>query len=251
MNKTEYLDIPQVAKMLTENEKKVVRANDGKRLLKAEDFEIVEVLDRAALMTGTAWSKTQNDLRRIVDFIRDMYGNLTTDDFVNAFMFLCAGEIDMYLPADRSGQPDRNSYGTFNEAYIGKVMRAYSQYCYQVYRKINYYMPRERITDVSSDVGNDERRKHERNRQERNRNVIEAFETWKKSGNLGCDSFEIIFIWQVLYSLGLIQGQEAHVNDVVNAVMGKKDERRINDIKTAFSEIARKKINLLNKLNEL
>ncbi len=250
MKKTEYLQIPQVAKMLTENEKKVVRANDGKPLLKAEDFEIVEVLDRAALMTGTAWSKTQNDLRRIVDFIRDMYGNLTTDDFVNAFMFLCAGEIDMYLPADRSGQPDRNSYGTFNEAYIGKVLRAYSQYCYQVYRKINYYMPRARITDI--DAGNDERRKQERNRQERNKNVLNAFEAWKKSGNLGCDNFEIIFIWQALYSLGLIQGQEASVNDVVNAVMcSKKDERRINDIKTAFSEIARKKIILQNKLNEL
>ena len=109
MRTIEYLDIPQVAKMLTENEKKVVKAQSGRKLAIADEYEIVEVLDRAAVMTGTAWAKTQDDLRRVVDFIRGMYGNLTMEDFVNAFMFLCAGEIDMFLPADRSGQPDRNS----------------------------------------------------------------------------------------------------------------------------------------------
>lgn len=244
MNKSDrYLMFPQVVKMLTENEKKVVKALDARSLAVAEEYEIVEVMNRAAIMTGTAWTKTPDDLRRVVSFIRSMYGHFTTDDFVNAFMFLCAGEIDMYLPADRAGQPDRNSYGAFNEAYIGKVLRAYAQYTEQVRRKINYYMPKEQSAEVA--------RNEDVIKQARNNDVIAAFDNWRKSGELGCDNFEIIFIWQVLHSLGLIQGREASGEDVVNSFLGKKNECRKNDIKTAFSEIVRKKINLFDKLNEL
>ena len=243
MRTIEYLDIPQVAKMLTENEKKVVKAQSGRKLAIADEYEIVEVLDRAAVMTGTAWSKTQDDLRRVVDFIREMYGNLTTEDFVNAFMFLCAGEIDMFLPADRSGQPDRNSYGAFNEAYIGKVLRAYSLYTFQVWRKVNYYLPKAKAVE---DLKNEDVIK-----QSRNNDVMTAFENWRTSGHLGCDSFTITFIWQVLNRLGMVQGREATSEDMTNAFLGSKSEWRKNDIKRAFSEIIRKGINLREKLNEI
>ena len=59
MNKSDkYLMCQQVVKMLTENEKKVVKALDARSLAVAEEYEIVEVMNRAAIMTGTAWTKT-------------------------------------------------------------------------------------------------------------------------------------------------------------------------------------------------
>ena len=244
MKKIEYLDIPQVAKMLTGNEKKVIRASAAKPLLEAEDFEIVEVLDRAALMTGTAWSKTPDDLRRVMNFIRDMYGNLTTDDFVNAFMFICAGEVDAYLPSDRNGQPDRNSYGAFNEAYIGKVLRAYSLYSLQVWRKVNYYMPKTQ-TEINMSVDVD------KVKMSRDEDVMNAYNTWLRTGELGCSSVMIPFIYQVLHGLGFVQGQKATAGDVANALMGGKSEWKKNEIKRAFMQIKAQNVNLKDKLKEL
>ena len=239
----DYMKIPQVARMMTEAEQKIIRAGHLPSLTSNTDSEIAGMFDKLLQMLGLKEPTDVELYIRLNAFLRSMFADLTLQDVYNAFSFLCVGGLDEFLPRNNAGQPDREVYGKLNEMSVGRILAAYRQLMLRTYRKASYYMPK---IEEKLILTNKEKMK-----QSNIEDVMNAFETWKATGDIGCDSLSIFFVWRMLYQRGLVPGQEPTAMDAANALAGKKSEWRKKAIKRAFEEIIMKQINLREELQKI
>lgn len=72
----------------------------------------------------TEW---QYAVTRIAEILRRYHSDITTTDIKTAFELLIVGELDVFLPRNGNGEPDRNHYQSFNAEYITKILTAYKK----------------------------------------------------------------------------------------------------------------------------
>lgn len=91
---------------------------------------------------------------RTAEILRRYYSTMTLKDFRLAFEMCLTGELDEYLPKDRSGVPDRSHYQAFNAEYVCKVLNAYKGRRLRVLSKANEAAPKERYRDMGEEAAN-------------------------------------------------------------------------------------------------
>jgi hypothetical protein len=65
---------------------------------------------------------------RFLDILRKYYSGFTLDEIRTAFELALIGGLDEFLPKDRNGNPDKNSYQLFSLDFITKILSAYKKY---------------------------------------------------------------------------------------------------------------------------
>ncbi len=238
--KIDYLKFSQVARMMTEDERRVIRAGHMSSLTSNADSEIAAVFDKALSMLGLKEPTDVELYVRLAGFLKTMFADMSLQDVYNAFMLLCVGGLDDFLPRN-NGQPDREVY-KLTEMSLGRVLSAYRQLMIRTYRKACYYMPRSEEKPILTN--------REKVKNANIEDVMNAFETWRATGDLGCDNASVFFVWRMLHECGMVAGKEPSAMDAAASLAGKKSGWREKAIKRAFEEITMKQINLREELQK-
>lgn len=140
-----------VSKMLTEEEKDILKASTKELIADIDDKRLVEdaamMFQYIAIDVGynipsqSEWSYT---LTRLVGIMKKYYSNYTLADIKLAFELATIGKLDDYLPKDNHGAPDRKHYQQFNVEYFSKIFCAYIKRQSEVLAKAYKCMPQER-----------------------------------------------------------------------------------------------------------
>lgn len=73
---------------------------------------------------------------RFYDILRKYYSEFTISEVRTAFELALVGSLDEYLPKDKNGNPDKNSYQSFSVEFITKILNAYKKYKGRVWSKV-------------------------------------------------------------------------------------------------------------------
>lgn len=73
---------------------------------------------------------------RFYDILRKYYSEFTISEVRTAFELALVGALDEYLPKDKNGNPDKNSYQSFSVEFITKILNAYKKYKGRVWSKV-------------------------------------------------------------------------------------------------------------------
>jgi len=73
---------------------------------------------------------------RFLDILRKYYSGFTLDEIRTAFELALIGDLDEYLPKDRNGNPDKNSYQLFSLEFITKILSAYKKHKGRIWGKV-------------------------------------------------------------------------------------------------------------------
>lgn len=143
------VQLPEVAKALTQVEKYVFAASTKTLISEMDDATLVgkakQMFRFIAMDVGyiiprdeTDWAYIQT---RLVDILKRYYSYLTLVDIKLAFELATIGELDKYLPRDSQGNPDKKHYQQFNADYFAKVLNAYCRKQNQVIGKAYTALP--------------------------------------------------------------------------------------------------------------
>lgn len=82
---------------------------------------------------------------RFLDILRKYYSGFTLDEIRTAFELALIGDLDEYLPKDRNGNPDKNSYQLFSLEFITKILSAYKRHKGRIWGKVYKCSEKEEI----------------------------------------------------------------------------------------------------------
>ena len=124
--------MPEVVKALDRSERLILGASITKPVkdytLEALAGELTKSLRWIARDIGYT-IKGEDDWQyitvRTAQLLKRYYETLSVDDFRLAFEMAVAGELDSYLPKDRSGHADTGHYQQFSAEYVCKILNAY------------------------------------------------------------------------------------------------------------------------------
>ena len=198
-----------VSKMLTEEEKDILKAStkelisdiDDKRLVEdaAMMFQYIAIDVGYNIPSQSEWSYT---LTRLVGIMKKYYSNYTLADIKLAFELAAIGKLDDYLPRDSHGTPDRKHYQQFNIEYFSKIFIAYIHRQSEVLAKAYKCMPQERKPmDMC---------KYKIMRLQRNKMI---FLRYKYTGKLILENIDDMLLYEWLYSVGLADDVEETKSD--------------------------------------
>ena len=80
---------------------------------------------------------------RFLDILRKYYSGFTLDEIRTAFELALIGDLDEYLPKDRNGNPDKNSYQQFSLEFITKILSAYKKHKGMIWGKVYKFSEKE------------------------------------------------------------------------------------------------------------
>ena len=124
--------MPEVVKALDRSERLILGASITKPVkdytLEALAGELTKSLRWIARDIGYT-IKGEDDWQyitvRTAQLLKRYYETLSVDDFRLAFEMAVAGELDSYLPKDRSGHADAGHYQQFSAEYVCKILNGY------------------------------------------------------------------------------------------------------------------------------
>lgn len=133
---------------------------------------------------------------RTTEILKRYYRDLSLKDFRMAFEMCLTGELDMYLPRNRDGQPDRSHYQNFNAEYICRILNAYRNRRGDVFRKVAAKMPAESGPEMTSEA-------KRRLEQKARRYLLDAFEHFKQTSEFKVSAIQEIIFYEILSESGL------------------------------------------------
>lgn len=164
---------------------------------------------------STSDADSQYLVVRTTEILKRYYRDLSLKDFRMAFEMCLTGELDMYLPRNRDGQPDRSHYQNFNAEYICRILNAYRNRRGDVFRKVAAKMPAENDSEMTSEA---KRRLEQKARQY----LFDAFEKYKKTSELNVSSIQELVFYDILSQSGLadeIVVTDAERKEVLNRAL--------------------------------
>lgn len=137
------LMVPGVKEVFNERDNWVVDASLKPSISEIEDKELTEsigtvvkyVCKDLGITQMNNPAEVQYSATRFVGMLKRHYKDLTVSDVKLAFELLEVGELDQYLPKNRSGEADREHYQLFNVKFYTKVLAAYRKYKSRVWGK--------------------------------------------------------------------------------------------------------------------
>lgn len=137
------LMMPEVKEVFNERDNWVVDASLKPSISEIEDKELTEsigtvvkyVCKDLGITQMNNPAEIQYSATRFVGMLKRHYKDLTVSDVKLAFELLEVGELDTYLPKNRSGEADREHYQLFNVKFYTKVLAAYRKYKSRVWGK--------------------------------------------------------------------------------------------------------------------
>lgn len=150
--KESKLSIESVKKSLTEIEYQVARSGSGLRIrdmperdiriVKGEQRDLGLIAKVSIICKGIAKdygirSIDKTDAFRFYDILKVYYRNLTLNEVKDAFELALVGQLDEFLPKDKSGNPDKSAYQNFSAEFVCKILNSYAKYRGKVWTKIN------------------------------------------------------------------------------------------------------------------
>ena len=198
-----------VSKMLTEEEKDILKASTKELIADIDDKRHVEdaamMFQYIAIDVGynipsqSEWSYT---LTRLVGIMKKYYRNYTLADIKLAFELAAIGKLDDYLPRDSHGAPDRKHYQQFNAEYFSKIFGAYIKRQNEVLAKAYKCMPQERKPMNESE--------YKFMRLQRNKMI---YLRYKYTGKLILENIDDMLLYEWLYSVGFADDVEETKSD--------------------------------------
>lgn len=162
---------------------------------------------------STSDADSQYLVVRTTEILKRYYRDLSLKDFRMAFEMCLTGELDMYLPRNRDGQPDRSHYQNFNAEYICRILNAYRNRRGDVFRKVAAKMPAESGPEMTSEA--------KRRLAEKARNMLLAsYGKFVETGNLEASPIQEIIFYSILSDSGLAEPIEV-TDEERKAVFGK------------------------------
>lgn len=165
---------------------------------------------------STSDADSQYLVVRTTEILKRYYRDLSLKDFRMAFEMCLTGELDMFLPRNRDGQPDRSHYQNFNAEYICRILNAYRSRRADVFRKVNAAMPQDAsVPEMSAET----KRRLENKTKQR---LLDAYAVYLETGKLETTTIREMLYHQILADAGL--AEEIEITDdvrrsVLNAVL--------------------------------
>lgn len=196
------VQLPEVAKALTQVEKYVFAASTKTQISEMDDATLVgktkQMFRFIAMDVGyiipqdeTDWAYIQT---RLVDILKRYYSELTLADIKLAFELATTGELDEYLPRDSQGNPDKKHYQQFNADYFAKILGAYRKKQNEVIWKAHKALPTPKI-ETNPAV----KRYYHNIRQYRNKIL---FLQYKYTGKISFDIGDEMLVYRWLKRIG-------------------------------------------------
>ena len=207
------VQLPEVAKALTQVEKYVFAASTKTQISEMDDATLVgktkQMFRFIAMDVGyiipqdeTDWAYIQT---RLVDILKRYYSYLTLADIKLAFELATTGELDEYLPRDSQGNPDKKHYQQFNADYFAKILNAYRRKQNGVIHKAYKALP-----EPKKELTPQQIRQFEIQRQWRNRYI---FLCYKYTGKLILGLTDDMFLYEWLQKCGLADDVQVKEDD--------------------------------------
>jgi hypothetical protein len=131
----------QLYKGLSNKEALVIDKSKGQKFEQLSDGEIVRLIENMLEYLfrdiGIKSSPQPYDAVRFMQIIRRYFNDLTFEEIKLAFEMALMGELDPWLPKDRSGRVDINHYQSFSVEYYSKILKAFQQCKKSVIQKAN------------------------------------------------------------------------------------------------------------------
>ena len=207
------VQLPEVAKALTQVEKYVFAASTKTQISEMDDATLVgktkQMFHFIAMDVGyiipqdeTDWAYIQT---RLVDILKRYYSYLTLADIKLAFELATTGELDEYLPRDSQGNPDKKHYQQFNADYFAKILGAYRKKQNEVVGKAYKALP-----EPKKEMTPEEKRYYHNRREARNRIV---FLRYKYTGKITFEIGDEMFLFEWLKKIGYADEVNATEDD--------------------------------------
>lgn len=207
------VQLPEVAKALTQVEKYVFAASTKTQISEMDDATLVgktkQMFRFIAMDVGyiipqdeTDWAYIQT---RLVDILKRYYSYLTLADIKLAFELATTGELDEYLPRDSQGNPDKKHYQQFNADYFAKILGAYRKKQNEVVGKAYKALP-----EPKKEMTPEEKRYYHNRREARNRIV---FLRYKYTGKITFEIGDEMFLFKWLKKIGYAEEVNATEDD--------------------------------------
>lgn len=207
------VQLPEVAKALTQVEKYVFAASTKTQISEMDDTTLVgktkQMFRFIAMDVGyiipqeeTDWAYIQT---RLVDILKRYYSYLTLADIKLAFELATTGELDEYLPRDSQGNPDKKHYQQFNADYFAKILGAYRKKQNEVVGKAYKALP-----EPKKEMTQDEKRYCHNRIEARNRII---FLRYKYTGKITFEIGDEMFLFESLKKIGYADEVKATEDD--------------------------------------
>lgn len=207
------VQLPEVAKALTQVEKYVFAASTKTQISEMDDATLVgktkQMFRFIAMDVGyiipqdeTDWAYIQT---RLVDILKRYYSYSTLADIKLAFELATTGELDEYLPRDSQGNPDKKHYQQFNADYFAKILGAYRKKQNEVVGKAYKALP-----EPKKEMTPEEKRYYHNRREARNRIV---FLRYKYTGKITFEIGDEMFLFEWLKKIGYAEEVNATEDD--------------------------------------
>lgn len=207
------VQLPEVAKALTQVEKYVFAASTKTQISEMDDATLVgktkQMFRFIAMDVGyiipqdeTDWAYIQT---RLVDILKRYYSYLTLADIKLAFELATTGELDEYLPRDSQGNPDKKHYQQFNADYFAKILGAYRKKQNEVVGKAYKALP-----EPKKEMTPEGKRYYHNRREARNRIV---FLRYKYTGKITFEIGDEMFLFEWLKKIGYADEVNATEDD--------------------------------------
>lgn len=207
------VQLPEVAKALTQVEKYVFAASTKTQISEMDDATLVgktkQMFRFIAMDVGyiipqdeTDWAYIQT---RLVDILKRYYSYLTLSDIKLAFELATTGELDEYLPRDSQGNPDKKHYQQFNADYFAKILGAYRKKQNEVVGKAYKALP-----EPKKEMTQDEKRYCHNRIEARNRII---FLRYKYTGKITFEIGDEMFLFESLKKIGYADEVKATEDD--------------------------------------
>lgn len=207
------VQLPEVAKALTQVEKYVFAASTKTQISEMDDATLVgktkQMFRFIAMDVGyiipqdeTDWAYIQT---RLVDILKRYYSYLTLADIKLAFELATTGELDEYLPRDSQGNPDKKHYQQFNADYFAKILGAYRKKQNEVVGKAYKALP-----EPKKEITQEEKRYYHNRIQARNRMI---YLEYKYTGKISLKIGDEMFLFEWLKKIGYAYNVNATEDD--------------------------------------
>lgn len=139
---TGLLQIEDVEKALTREEKKILSALTKKPISQYREEDAVKIV--AVLFKSVSMDigyRFQNDpdwqykQTRMFDFLLNNFADFSAESIRQAFDTMLSYGLDDYLPKNSKGEPNREHYQNFNTEYLSRILTAYRRKITDVHNK--------------------------------------------------------------------------------------------------------------------
>lgn len=169
------------------------------------------------------------NLTRIIEAIQKYYGELSIKEIKLAFELCAVGELDLYLPKDSNGNPDKKHYQAFNVDFVTKILNAYRNRQNAAISKAYAALPKENAAMTTEEKAELEQHQKER--------IVEIYNNYKNDGKFADSPVGLEAVYDALLKVGYVQPVEVTEEDRNTAFILYKQKARkglVNQYQAAF-----------------